>query len=74
MQVAHLVQDDWVVDDARLVNFIKLLDSVVFLEVEAEYAVHVLALRTDTSNQQDLLGRYFDGLESPERRGNFKFH
>ncbi len=59
MQVADLIQDDWKVDYACFVNLVQLLDGVIFLQVKAENAVHVLPHRADAPDQQDLFCRYF---------------
>lgn len=70
MQVADLVQDDWGVDDASPVNLVKLLNSVILIEVEAEDSVKLLTVLAQTTDHENLGGRDFHRGKSADGQRN----
>ena len=74
MEVSDLVQDNRMVNNSSLINLIKLFNSIFFLKIEAEHAIHILAHGRLSSNQEYFLGGDLHALESSERRWDFEFH
>ena len=62
------------VNNASLINLIKLFNSILFLKVEAKHAVHILSHGRLSSNEQNFLSGDLHTLEPPERRWDFEFH
>lgn len=56
VQVADLVQYYRIVNNAGLVYFVKLLNRILLLKVEAEDAVHSFAHGRDAADEQYLFG------------------
>ena len=74
VEIADLIEDDRTVDDAGPVDLVELLNGVLFVEVEAEDGVQLLAIFADASDQQDLGRRDLHRNESSNRRGNEQVH
>lgn len=74
VQVADLVQHHWEVNDAGAVDLVQLLDGVLFLQIEAENGVELLASTADTSDQQDLGGGNLHGLKATDRHWDLQSH
>ena len=43
MQIPNLVQNNRVIDQASFVDFVQLLDCIVFFEVETKHTIHALS-------------------------------
>ena len=67
VQVADLVQNNGGVNHSWFLYLVKLLNSVVFLQVKAEYSIRFLTSLSQTSNQQNFSCRNFNGSESTDR-------
>jgi len=56
MKVSDLVEDDWAVNDSWPVNFVQLLDCVLFVEVEAKDAVELFTVFAQTTDKKNFSG------------------
>ena len=54
MEIADLVENNRAVNDSGAVDLVQLLYSVLLVKVETEDGVELLAVLTQTTNQQDL--------------------